>query len=220
MEILLYEQSCCFYDFGVSVTSHGIQNNNVDTKTTQIKEHYQNKNNINKPKTSAQDVGTKTILTQEQCCNKNIKGTGTQSAKQQLGYNNNVDTKTMQVQEHYQNKTTSAKQQDWHNMSAQKKCHQHKNMMAQKQRWHKEMLPKNVCTRIKQMTPSQSALTFIKLHNSMERVRVLNVKGGMCCLLYRTHRSSVACCSRNTKTIAGIYCGRVQIMPSLWPPLP
>ena len=40
----------------------------------------------------AQDVGTNTMLTHEQCCNKTIKGTGTQSAKQQPGYNNNVDT--------------------------------------------------------------------------------------------------------------------------------
>jgi hypothetical protein len=43
----------------------------------------------------AQDVCAKTMLTQEQCCNKNIlKGTGTQSSKQQPGYDNNVDTET------------------------------------------------------------------------------------------------------------------------------
>jgi hypothetical protein len=32
-----------------------------------------------------------------------------------------------------------------------------KNTMAQKQSWHKNMLPKNFCTRIKQMTHPQSA---------------------------------------------------------------
>ena len=100
-----------------------------------------------------------------------------------------------------------------------KKCRCHKNTMAQKQYWHKQ----NVlieCLYKNKTNDSFSKCFSLKLHYWRERVRVLNVKGGMCCLLYRTHRSSVACCSRNTKTIAGIYCGRVQIMPSLWPPLP
>ena len=52
------------------------RNNNVDTKTTQDtrtlseqKQHEQN-NNI-----GTRCAGAKTMLTQEQCCNKNIKGT-------------------------------------------------------------------------------------------------------------------------------------------------
>ena len=54
----------------------------IRTKTTSAKQQHWHK------------MLAKTMLTQEQFCNKNIKGKGTQSGKQQPRYNNNVDTKT------------------------------------------------------------------------------------------------------------------------------